>query len=232
MKTQSIIRQTVIVLFSLCVALSLRAQDFFQATLEIPLAGGGGGLILGNFWCQVVGNELDFMATVAPSTFSSSLNPILFVPGSSIEFSLGEAQSGYTGSLSDPFRNPFLPPLPLVPSGYDEDGNPYYLTTGPIFSFDNFYSGHIDLPPGVADELLAGQGTVQINPSIGGNIFVSPTPEPSTLALAATAGCGWLLAMRRRGSRERKEPWDHATLHGSRTVARLSTLGGKISPSA
>jgi hypothetical protein len=196
MKTHATIRRTIFVLFSLCLALSLRAQDFFQATLEIPLVGGGGGLILGNFWCQVVGNELDFMATVAPSTFSSSLSPVLSVPGSSIEFSLGEAQSGFPGSLSDPYRNPFLPPLPLVPTGYDDDGNPYYLTPGPIIQIGEYYSGQFALPPGGLDELLAGQGTVQINPSIGGNISVSPTPEPSTLALAAMTGCGWLLAMR------------------------------------
>jgi len=193
------IRPTLLVLLNLCLALSLRAQDFFQATLEIPIeGGGGGGFILGNFWCQVVGNDLDFIATVAPSTFSSSLNPVLSVPGSSIEFSLGQAQSEFTGSLMDPFRNPFLPPLPLVPTGYDDDGNPYFVSPGPMLSLYNYYSGHFDLPPGVVAELLAGQGTVQINSSIGGNISVSPTPEPSTLALAAVAGGGWLLAMRRR----------------------------------
>jgi hypothetical protein len=199
MKIQPIIRQSLLVLFSLWLALSLRAQGVFQATLNIPFEnGGGGGLVLGDFWCQVAGNELQFITQVDTSTFTSSLNPVLSVPGSSVEFSLGAALQGFTGSQTDPDWNPFLPPQPLVPAGYDCDGNPYYVTPGPIIQIGSYYSGQFELPPGFLDELLAGEGTVQLNSSIGGNISVAVAPEPSTFALAAMAGCGWLLVMRWR----------------------------------
>jgi hypothetical protein len=199
MKTQPIIRQSLLVIVSICLSLSLRAQDVFQATLTIPLESGGGGLVLGNFWCQAEGNELQFIAQVDTSIFTSSLNPILSVPGSSVAFSLGEALPQFTGSQTDPELNPFLPVQPLVPTGYDSDGNPYYATPGIIVPIGEYYSGQVELPPGFLDELLAGEGTIQLNSSIGGNISVAAVPEPSTFAPAAIAGCsGWLLTIWRR----------------------------------
>jgi hypothetical protein len=199
MKIQPIIRQSLLVTVSFCLALSLRAQGVFQATLNIPFESGGGGLVLGKFWCQVEGNELQFITQVDASTFTSSLNPVLSVPGSSVAFSLGEALPGFAGSETDPDWNPFLPPQPPVPTGYDCDGNPYYVTPGPIIPIGDYYSGQFELPPGFLYELLAGEGTVELNSSIGGNLNLVAVPEPSTLAPAAIAGCcGWLLTIRRR----------------------------------
>jgi hypothetical protein len=199
MKTQPIIRQSLLVIVGFCLALSLRAQGVFQATLNIPLENHGGGLVLGEFWCQVEGNELQFISQVDASTFTSSLNPVLSVPGSSVAFSLGAALSGFINSQTDPDWNPFLPPQPLVPTGYDSDGNPYYVTPGPNIQIGEYYSGQFELPPGFLDELLAGEGNVELNSSIGGHINLVAVPEPSTLAPAAIAGCcGWLLTIRQR----------------------------------
>jgi hypothetical protein len=202
MKKQSTIRMkkiTILCLLGLCLALSARSQGVFQATLSIPLDGsnGGGGLIMGDFWFQVENDEVDFIAFVSPSTFTSSLNPILSVPGSSVGFSLGEVQTGIIGSQTDPEWNPFLPPKPLMPTGYDDDGNPYFVSPGPVIWTGNFYSGQFALPPGFLDDLLAGNGKIELNSSLGGNIFVTPTPEPTPLALAILAG-GSLLLVRWR----------------------------------
>ncbi len=178
----------------LCLGLSAQAQGIFQASLSTPP---GGGLLLGKFWLQVENNEVDFVAFVSPTTFTSSLNPVLSVPRSSVGFSLGESQPEIIGSQTDPEWNPFLPPKPLVPAGYDDDGNPYFLWA-PVVWAGNFYSGHFDLPPGFLDELLAGNGTIELNSFVGGNIVVTSTPEPTTPALGLVGiGCLWLVRWRK-----------------------------------
>jgi hypothetical protein len=199
MKTQPIIHQSLLVIVSFCLALSLRAQDVFQATLNIPFESGGGGLVLGKFWCEAEGNELQFIALVDTSIFTASLNPFLSVPGSSVAFSLGEALPEVTPSQMNPDWNPFLPPQSPVPAGYYCDGSPYFVTPGPIVPIGEYYSGQVELPPGFLDELLADEGTVQLNSSIGGNLSVVAVPEPSPFAPAAIAGCfGWLLTVWQR----------------------------------
>ena len=195
MKTQLFIalKKNIITCFiGLCLVLSARAQGFFQASIGTPPGDGGARLILGDFWIQVVNNELEFKTIVSPSIFTSNFNPVLSVPGSSLEFSLGEAQTGFFGSQTDPNWNPFLPPRPLVPTGYDDDGNPYFISTLPVVQLGDYYIGHFTLPPGFLDELLAGNGKIELNPSLVGTISVTPTPEPTTLALGLL-GIGFLL---------------------------------------
>jgi hypothetical protein len=199
MKTQPIIRQSFLVIVSFCLAFSLRARDVFQATLSIPFPSEGGGLVLGEFWCEAQGNELQFIAVLDTSAFNASLNPFLSVPGRSVAFSLGEPLPEVTPSQLNPDWNPFLPPQSPVPAGYDCDGNPYFVTPGPIIPISEYYTGQVELPPGFLDELLADEGTVQLNSSIGGDINVAAVPEPSTFAPAAIAGFfGWLLTIRQR----------------------------------
>ncbi len=190
-------KKIILGIFTSCLALAAPAQGVFQASLStLSDDGSPAGLLLGDFWFQVVGNEVDFVAFVSPTTFTSSLNPILSVPGSSVGFSLGEVQTGIIGSQTYPNWNPFLPPKPLVPTGYDCDGNPYFLWA-PVVWAGNFYSGQFALPPGFLDELLAGNGKIELNSFVGGNISVTPTPEPTTLALGLL-GIGFLLFVRWR----------------------------------
>ncbi len=111
-------KMIILSLLGLCLALSTRAQGVFQASLATPPGDGGARLFLGNFWFQVIGNEVEFKTFVSPSIFTSILNPVLSVPESSVEFSLGEGLH-YEGPYLYPERNPFLPPVPPVPSGYD-----------------------------------------------------------------------------------------------------------------
>jgi hypothetical protein len=175
-----------------------RSQGVFQATLGTP-PGNGGGLILGNFWFQIVGNQVNFAAFVgSPGIFpASSLNPILSVPGSLVGFSLGDAQAESFVPMQNALQNPFLPAPVLMPTGYDCDGNPYYLEAPGLISGD-YYSGHFDLPAGFLQELRAGQGTISLNASIGGNLTVAAVPEPSMAALGLTAIGAALLAGRRQ----------------------------------
>lgn len=193
MKTQPFIaiKNFIVLCFlGLCLVLSARAQGLFQASLATPPGDDGAQLFLGNFWFQVTGNQVEFKTFLSPSIFTSSLNPILSVPGSSLEFSLG-AGSHYEGPYLYPERNPFLPPVPPVPVSYDEDGNPYYLAA-PGFLIGDVYTGRFTLPDGFLDALLAGNGKIELNPSLIGNISVTPTPEPTTLALGLL-GIGFLL---------------------------------------
>jgi hypothetical protein len=172
-----------------------RSQGIFQATLGTPPNSGGGQLILGNFWFQVVGNEVDFIALVnAFSPLAANLNPVLSVPSSSVGFSLGEGQNGTTTSAQAAAHNPFLPFSP-TPTGDDCDGNPYYLES-PGFPAGSYYSGHFELPAGFLQELLAGKGTVSLNGSISGDITVATVPEPSTAALGLTVIGAALLVWR------------------------------------
>jgi hypothetical protein len=202
MKTQSFIALKKIIIpciLGFCLALSGRAQGVFQASLStLSDDGSPAGLLLGDFWFQVVGNEVDFVAFLSPTTFTSSLNPVLTVPGNSAGFSLGEIQSRVIGSQTDPNWNPFLTPKPLVPTGYDCDGNPYFIWA-PVVWYGNFYSGHFDLPLGFLDELLAGNGKVELNSYVGGNISVTPTPEPTTIMLELLGiGCLLFVLWRKR----------------------------------
>lgn len=179
-----------------CLALATRAQGVFQATLSTPSDGSGAQLMLGNFWFQVVNGEVDFIARV--DSFGS-LTPnlksaVLSVSGSSIGFSPGATLTGFIGSQTDPNWNPFLPPVPPTPAGYDDDGNPYYLSYSPppIPSF--YYTGHFSMPPGFLDELLAGNGKIEFNDSsVVGNISAAAVPEPTAVALGLLAVGGLLL---------------------------------------
>lgn len=173
-------------IIGLCLTLSARAQGVFEASLGTP-PDAGARLFLGNFWFKVENNEVDFIAFISLPGAWSSLNPVLSVPGSSVEFSLGEAQTGVFVNAQQAARNPFLPAPPLEPSAYDDDGNPVYFVSPGVFAND-YYSGHFDLPPDFLDELLAGNGKIELNSSIVGNITVDAVPEPSTLALAIMAG--------------------------------------------
>jgi hypothetical protein len=194
MKTQPSIymKQIIICILWLCLTLSARAQGIFQASLGTSPGDGGAQLFLGNFWFQVTDNEVEFKAYVSPiGDFTSSLNPILSVPRGSIEFSLGEGSYQMISTFSE--YNPFLP-TPLVPAAYDDDGNPVYIAA-PVVLAGNFYTGEFALPPGFLDELLAGHGKIELNSSLGGNIFVTPTPEPPMLTLGLL-GIGCLLLIR------------------------------------
>jgi hypothetical protein len=190
-------KKIILSIFTSCLALAAPAQGVFEASLGTPPGDGGARLILGDFWVQVVNNELEFKTIVSPSIFTSNFNPVLSVPGSSLEFSLGEAQTGFISSRTDPDWNPFLPPKPLVPTGYDDDGNPYFISTLPVVQLGDYYIGHFTLPPGFLDELLAGNGKIELNPSLVGNISITPTPEPTTLTLGLL-GIGFLLFVRWR----------------------------------
>jgi hypothetical protein len=124
------------------------------------------------------------------------LSPALSIPGSALQFSLGD---GSYQTISTFYNyNPFLT-TPLQPTSYDCDGNPVYDYAGVILT-GNFYFGEFNLPPDFLDELLAGNGKIELNSFIGGNIVVDAVPEPSTLALAIMAGGGCLFLMWRRKS--------------------------------
>jgi hypothetical protein len=182
-------------LFGIGLALSAPAQGVFQASLStLSDDGSPAGLLLGDFWFQVTDNEVEFKAYVTPlGDFTASLNPILSVPGGSIKFSLGDGSYQIINTFGE--YNPFLP-TPLVPAAYDCDGNPVYIAA-PIILAGNFYTGQFALPPGFLDELLAGNGKIELNSFVGGNISVTPTPEPTTLTLGLL-GIGCLLFVRWR----------------------------------
>lgn len=179
----------------LCLTFTMYAQGVFQASLGMQ-SDGGAHLFLGNFWFKVENDELDFILLVSLPTAWSGLNPVLSVPGSSVEFSPGEAQTGLFIDAQHTAQNPFLPSPQWKPAGYDDDGNPYYLMS-PGFFGNNYYSGHFTLPPGFLDELLAGNGKIELNSFIGGNITVATVPEPTTMFLSVVAG-GWLIVCKRK----------------------------------
>jgi hypothetical protein len=194
----SFLRKKIILgIFTSCLALAAPAQGVFQASLStLSDDGSPAGLLLGDFWFQVTGNEVEFKAYVTPiGDVASSLNPILSVPGGSIEFSMGEGSYQMFSTFGE--YNPFLP-TPLVPAAYDGDGNPVYIVA-PVILAGNFYTGEFALPPGFLDELLAGNGKIELNSFVGGNISFTPTPEPTTLTLGLLPiGCLLLIRWRKR----------------------------------
>ena len=129
----SFLRKKIILgIFTSCLALAAPAQGVFQASLStLSDDGSPAGLLLGDFWFHVTGNEVEFKTYVTPlGDFTSSLNPILSVPGGSIKFSLGEGSYQMISTFGE--YNPFLP-TPLVPAAYDCDGNPVYIAAPVIF---------------------------------------------------------------------------------------------------
>src|SRR5262245_46121539 len=94
--------------------LAVPAKGVFQATLATPPAPppNSARLSMGNFYFQVDNNELEFVAIVYPAfgLVPTNLNPVLTVPGRSVEFSLGSGvYTSFHGLYSWAFRNPFLP---------------------------------------------------------------------------------------------------------------------------
>lgn len=170
---------------------STPAQSVFQASLSTPPGAGLARLHLGQFYFRVEANEVDFVAVLSSfGSLSGNFNPMLTLPGQSIGFSLGVGERNwFHGSHTIANNNPFLPARPLLPAGYDEDGNPYYVDTANITIAD-VYTGHFTLPDGFEDGLLAGLGRMELNAGASGAIQVAAVPEPTALSLALLAGLG------------------------------------------
>jgi hypothetical protein len=188
----------------LCIGLASAspAQSVFQAYLSTPPS--GARLDPGRFWFQVNQDEVEFYAVVF-QTFGQtppSMAPVLEVPGSSLGFSLGDgAAREFRGIYSIADRNPFVP-LEL-PFQYDDEGNPYLIDT-PSIRYGWLYSGQFDLPAGFEAELLAGRGTVELNPFLSG--AVAAVPEPAILTLGMMGAVGLLMARRQRNHSKTSVP--------------------------
>lgn len=180
-------------LLGLAFALNARAESVFQAFLSNPP--GGAQLSLGKFYFRVESDQVDFVAVIFPfGSLTANLDPVLSVPGSSINFSLGTGTSTlFYGARSIAYRNPFIPAEPWLPTGYDEDGIPFYYEA-PVILAGDFYTGHFSLPPGFEADLLAGLGRIDFNPVLGGAIAV--VPEPTALTMVFLSGLGWLARSR------------------------------------
>lgn len=183
----------------LCVGLALTApaQSVFQAYLHTPPEDGA-RLDTGRFWFQVNQDEVEFYAIVFQSFGQTppDLAPVLEVPGSSLGFSLGDSTATeFRGAYSYADRNPFVPFE--YPFQYDDDGNPYLIDNHSI-RYGWLYSGRFDLPAGFEAELLAGRGTVELNPFLSGNVTIAAVPEPAILPLGMLGAAGLLLAQRQR----------------------------------
>ncbi|HVU26171.1 MAG TPA: hypothetical protein VHG71_00275 [Verrucomicrobiae bacterium] len=194
-------KKIILGIFTSCLALAIHAQSVLEAPIGIQSTDGDGELLIGKIWFQIENGEAEFQAYVTPvGDFTSSLSPVLSIPGSSLQFSLGDGSYQTISTFGN--YNPFLA-TPLQPTSYDCDGNPVYAYA-PVILSGNFYSGEFSLSPDFLNELLAGNGKIELNSSIGGNIIVDAVPEPSTLALAIVAGgCLFLIWWLKSSSRRR-----------------------------
>lgn len=166
------------------------SENIFQADLNS--LGGSARLNFGRIYLRAEGNQVDFVAVIFPASpmLLSDLNPVIRVPGESLSFVLGEAsRSWLPGTIAD--RNPFLPAEPWLPHSYDEAGNPLYVDSA-VIRLTDIYTGQFTMPAGFADELLAGLGFIEFNPSLGGIINVMTVPEPALGTLLLLGGIGWL----------------------------------------
>jgi hypothetical protein len=143
-------------------------------------------------------DEVEFYAIVFQSFGETppGLAPVLEVPGSSLGFSLGDgAATEFRGAYSYADRNPFVPFE--LPFQYDDDGNPYLIDNHSI-RYGWLYTGRFDLPAGFEAELLAGRGTVELNPFLSGQVTLAAVPEPAILTLGILGAAGLLMAQRQR----------------------------------
>ena len=165
-----------------------RAQSIFQAGLLTTSVGGGGQLSVGRFYFQVDNGQVDFVAVVDfPGLVPLDFNSNFLIPGDSVGFSLGDGvPTEFSGSHTIADNNPFLPPAPWVPAGYDDDGNPFYIDA-PMIRYANVYNGSFALPQGFLNGLLAGKGVVELGPGVSGSIMVAAVPEPGPAALMGVA---------------------------------------------
>jgi hypothetical protein len=165
-------------LLALLAPWSSPAQSVFQATLATPPD--GARLVMGRFYFQMDHDELEFVAIVFPfgslGLLSSNVNPVLSVPGRSVEFSLGQGiLTEFRGLYSYADHNPFLPfELPFL---YDEEGNPY-LIDAPVIRYGYRYSGRFKLPSGFERQLLTGLGVVELNEYVAGSVRVAAVEKP------------------------------------------------------
>jgi hypothetical protein len=187
-------RLLIIGLLGLGLARNVTAATVFEAHLST--SGSGAGLNLGRIYFREEGDRMDFLAVVFPlSALTGDLDPVLTVPGDSIQFTLGEGTRNWLhGSYTVADRNPFLLLAPPAPAGYDENGNPYYLDTMNIQLAD-IYTGSFTVPLDFVEALRAGLGHISFNPSMGGTLTV--VPEPTAGAFMLLAGVAWCF----RGSR-------------------------------
>ncbi|MGC3958903.1 MAG: hypothetical protein QM813_13480 [Verrucomicrobiota bacterium] len=188
--TYSIVSRFLIVSLVL-VGLSWRvqAQSVFEARLST--LEGRAQLSLGRIYFRVEGNQMDFLAVLTPvGRLMGDLNPVLNIPGDSLDFDLGLASSQWLhGSYTVADHNPFLPAPEWRPHGSDEDGNPIYIDTTVIRRAD-IYTGQFTLPEGFLADLLAGSGDICFNLGFGGEITVVAVPEPTVGALLLVSGLG------------------------------------------
>lgn len=163
-----------------------RAQSVFETHVGW---GSPGGAVLnaGVVWFRVQNDFVEFQAVLQdPVGQTTSLQPLFFLSGSELRFSLGAGQHFAASGFR--YQNPFVPAPPFDPNAPGTDN--YFEGTSFGGSFQAF--------SGFENQLLSQGATLQITydgGSISGPLAFVAVPEPSTWALLLL-GAG-LLAFRK-----------------------------------